>query len=67
VINSLLVPRNDVCEMVHKLAKRYEKQRIADLTRGGECSRIASRVCEQPVKGINNRVAADTKKVSKPK
>jgi hypothetical protein len=67
VINFLFVPRNEVCEMVHKSAKRYEKQRIADLTRGGECSRIASRVCEQPVKKINRWVVADTERVSKPK
>ena len=63
----LLVPRNGVCEVVHKLANCYENQRIADLTRGAECSRIAPRVCEQLVKKINKRVVADTEKVSKPK
>ena len=49
MINSVLVPRNVVCEVVHKLANRYEKQRLADLTRGTECSRIAPRACEQLV------------------
>jgi hypothetical protein len=67
MINLLLVPRSVVCEVVHKLANRYENQRIADLTRGAECSRIAPRACEQLVKKINKRVVAGTEKVSEPK
>jgi hypothetical protein len=67
MINLLLVPRNVVCEVVHKSANRYGKQRMVDLTRGAECSRIAPRVCEQLVKKINKRVVAGTEKVSEPK
>jgi hypothetical protein len=67
VVNCAFVPRNVVCEVVHKLANRYEKQRLADLTRGAECSRIAPRACEQLVKKINKRVVAGTEKVSEPK